>query len=156
VARMAVLLAGFPVEVPGITLNRNCASALSAVNDAAKSVLTGEGESYIGSGVECMSRAPWAMAKPGRVPTNRPPEIWDTTVGWRFNNPKLDAMYPIVSLGETAEAVAEQMQISRADQDAFALESQRRTVDAMNAGRFTDEIVPVEVPGRKRQRDIVH
>ncbi len=155
VARMAVLLAGFPVEVPGITLNRNCASALSAVNDAAKSVLAGEGESYIGSGVECMSRAPWSMAKPGRVPTNRPPEVWDTTVGWRFNNPKLDAMYPIVSLGETAEAVAEQMQISRADQDAFALESQRRAVDAMNAGRFKDEIVPVQVPGRKGQTDLV-
>ncbi|MDH3317556.1 MAG: thiolase family protein, partial [Gammaproteobacteria bacterium] len=82
-------------------------------------------------------------------------EIWDTTVGWRFNNPKLDAMYPIVSLGETAEAVAEQMQISRADQDAFALESQRRAVEAMNAGRFTDEIVPVEVPGQKGQMDVV-
>lgn len=155
VARMAVLLAGFPVEVPGITLNRNCASALSAVNDAAKSVLAGEGEGYIGSGVECMSRAPWAMAKPGRVPTNRAPEIWDTTVGWRFNNPKLDALYPIVSLGETAETVAEQMQISRADQDAFALESQRRAVDAMNAGHFDDEIVPVEVPGRKGQPEVV-
>ncbi len=155
VARMAVLLAGFPVEVPGITLNRNCASALSAVNEAAKSVLAGEGESYIGSGVECMSRAPWAMAKPARVPTNRAPEIWDTTVGWRFNNPKLDAMYPIVSLGETAEAVAEQMQISRADQDAFALESQRRAVNAMNAGRFQDEIVPVEVPSRRGGTDIV-
>jgi acetyl-CoA acetyltransferase family protein len=155
VARMAVLLAGFPVEVPGITLNRNCASALSAVNDAAKSILAGEGESYIGSGVECMSRAPWSMAKPGRVPTNRPPEVWDTTVGWRFNNPKLDALYPIVSLGETAEAVAEQMQISRADQDAFAYESQRRAVEAMNAGRFNDEIVPVEVPARKGQADVV-
>ncbi|HSS64954.1 MAG TPA: thiolase family protein [Gammaproteobacteria bacterium] len=155
VARMAALLAGFPVEVPGITLNRNCASALSAVNDAAKSVIAGEGESYIGSGVECMSRAPWAMAKPGRVPTNRPPEIWDTTVGWRFNNPKLDALYPIISLGETAEAVAEQMQISRADQDAFALESQRRAVEAMNAGRFRDEIVPVEVPGRRGRIDVV-
>ncbi|MDX1529604.1 MAG: thiolase family protein [Gammaproteobacteria bacterium] len=155
VARMAVLLAGFPVEVPGVTVNRNCASALSALNDAAKSVLAGEGESYIGSGVESMSRAPWAMAKPARVPTNRPPEIWDTTVGWRFNNPKLNAMYPIISLGQTAEAVAEQMQISRADQDAFALESQRRAVAAMNAGRFKDEIVPVEVPGPKGQADIV-
>jgi acetyl-CoA acetyltransferase family protein len=155
VARMAVLLAGFPLEVPGITLNRNCASALSAVNDAAKSVLAGEGESYIGSGVESMSRAPWAMAKPGRVPTNRPPEVWDTTVGWRFNNPKLDAMFPIISLGQTAEAVAEQMQISRADQDAFALESQRRAVDAMNAGCFKDEIIPVEIPGRKGQTDVL-
>jgi acetyl-CoA acetyltransferase family protein len=155
VARMAVLLAGFPVEVPGITLNRNCASALSAVNEAAKSILAGEGQCYIGSGVECMSRAPWAMAKPARVPTNRPPEVWDTTVGWRFNNPKLDALYPIVSLGETAEAVAEQMQISRADQDAFAYESQRRAVAAMNAGRFQDEIVSVEVPGGKGRSENV-
>ena len=112
VARMAVLLAGFPKEVPGVTVNRNCASALEAVNQAAKSILAGEGSLYIGSGVECMSRAPWAMAKPERVPTNQAPKMWDTTVGWRFNNPRMDALYPIVSLGETAENVAEQMQIT--------------------------------------------
>ncbi len=149
VARMAVLLAGFPKEVPGVTVNRNCASALEAVNQAAKSILAGEGSLYIGSGVECMSRAPWAMAKPDRVPTNQAPKIWDTTVGWRFNNPRMDALYPIVSLGETAENVAEQMQITREDQDRYALESQRRAVAAINAGKFRDEITPVPVGGRK-------
>ncbi len=135
--------------MPGVTINRNCASALEAVNQAAKAILAGEGDLYIGSGVECMSRAPWAMAKPDRVPTNQAPKLWDTTVGWRFNNPRMDARYPIISLGETAENVAEQMQISRAEQDAFALESQRRAVAAMNDGRFVGEIAPVEVSGRK-------
>lgn len=149
VARMAVLLAGFPKEVPGVTVNRNCASALEAVNLAAKSILAQEGSVYIGSGVECMSRAPWAMAKPERVPTNQAPKLWDTTIGWRFNNPRMDALYPIVSLGETAENVAEQMQITREDQDAFALQSQRRAVDAINAGHFHDEIAAVSVSGRK-------
>jgi len=149
VARMAVLLAGFPKEVPGVTVNRNCASALEAVNQAAKSILAEEGSLYIGSGVECMSRAPWAMAKPERVPTNQAPRLWDTTVGWRFDNPRMDALYPIVSLGETAENVAEQMQITREDQDRYALESQRRAVAALNDGKFNDEIVPVSVSGRK-------
>ena len=144
VARMSALLAGFPVDVPGVTVNRNCASALEAVNQAAKSIIVEEGACFIGSGVESMSRAPWAMAKPARVPTNRPPEVWDTTVGWRFNNPRMEALYPIVSLGETAENVAEQMQIGRLDQDTYALDSHRRAVEAMNAGRFRDEIVPVE------------
>ncbi len=155
VARMAVLLAGFPKEVPGVTVNRNCASALEAVNQAAKSILAQEGSLYIGSGVECMSRAPWAMAKPERVPTNQAPKMWDTTVGWRFNNPRMDALYPIVSLGETAENVAEQMQITREDQDAFALQSQRRAVEAINAGHFRDEIAAVSVSGRKGAVTIV-
>ena len=149
VARMAVLLAGFPKEVPGVTVNRNCASALEAVNQAAKSILAGEGDLYIGSGVESMSRAPWAMAKPERVPTNQAPRLWDTTVGWRFNNPRMDALYPIVSLGETAENVAEQMQITREDQDRYALRSQERAVAALNAGHFEGEIAPVSVAGRK-------
>lgn len=155
VARMAVLLAGFPKEVPGVTVNRNCASALEAVNQAAKSILAREGSLYIGSGVECMSRAPWAMEKPERVPTNQAPKLWDTTVGWRFNNPRMDALYPIVSLGETAENVAEQMQITREDQDAFALQSQRRAVEAINAGHFRDEITAVSVSGRKGAVTIV-
>jgi acetyl-CoA acetyltransferase family protein len=149
VARMAVLLAGFPVEVPGVTVNRNCSSALEAVNQAAKAIIAGEGEIFIGSGVESMSRAPWAMAKPERVPTNRPPEVWDTTVGWRFNNPRLDALYPIVSLGETAENIAEEMRISREEQDALALESHRRAVDAIDQGRFAEEIAPIAVPQRR-------
>lgn len=155
VARMATLLAGFPVEVPGVTVNRNCASALEAVNQAAKAILAGEGDLFIGSGVESMSRAPWAMAKPEKVPTNRPPEVWDTTVGWRFHNPKMNEMYPIISLGQTAECVADEDQISREDQDAFALESQRRAVEAIGKGLFDDEIVPVEVPQRRGDPKIV-
>ena len=102
-----------------------------------------------------MSRAPWAMAKPDRVPTNQAPRLWDTTVGWRFNNPRMDALYPIVSLGETAENVAEQMQITREDQDRYALESQRRAVEAINAGNFRDEIASVSVSGRKGAVSIV-
>jgi len=149
VARQAALLAGFPVEVPGVTVNRNCASALTAVNLAAKSILAGEGDVYIGSGVESMSRAPWSVPKPERVPTFRPPKMWDTTVGWRYNNPKLDALYPIISLGETAENIAQEMNISREEQDAFALESHRRAIEAINAGRFAAEIAPVSVPQRK-------
>ena len=155
VARMATLLAGFPVEVPGVTVNRNCASALEAVNQAAKAILAGEGDLFIGSGVESMSRAVWAMAKPPKVPTNQPPEIWDTTVGWRFHNPRMDELYPIISLGQTAERVAEQMGISREDQDSFALESQRRAVAAISKGLFDDEIVPVEVPQRRGEPLVV-
>ena len=155
VARMAVLLAGFPVEVPGVTVNRNCASALEAVNQAAKAILAGEGEVFIGGGVESMSRAPFAMAKPGSVPTTKAPKLWDTTVGWRFNNPAMEALYPIISLGETAENVAEQMQITRADQDAFALRSHERAIAAINQGRFRDEIAPVEVPQRRGDPKIV-
>ncbi len=149
VARMAVLLAGFPVEVPGVTVNRNCSSALEAVNQAAKSILAGEGDIYIGSGVESMSRAPWSMLKPERVPTFKAPKVWDTTVGWRYHNPKMDELYPIISLGETAENIAEELEISREEQDAFALESHRRAIAAINAGRFKDEIAPVSVPQRK-------
>jgi 3-oxoadipyl-CoA thiolase len=155
VARMALLLADFPVDVPGLTINRNCSSALEAVNLAAKSILAGEGDVYIGSGVESMSRAPWAMAKPERVPTNQAPKLWDTTVGWRFNNPRMDELYPIISLGETAENVADQMQITREDQDRYALESQRRAVAAINDGKFSDEIAPVPVPGRRGETNVV-
>jgi acetyl-CoA acetyltransferase family protein len=149
VARMSALLAGFPVEVSGITVNRNCSSGLEAVNLAAKSILVGEAEVYIGAGVESMSRAPWSMPKPERPQPVGHPQIWDTTVGWRYNNPKMEALYPIVSLGETAENIAEEMGISREEQDVFALESHRRAVAAINAGRFKDEIVPIEVPQRK-------
>ncbi|MCH7487263.1 MAG: thiolase family protein [Proteobacteria bacterium] len=155
VARMSALLAGFPVEVPGITLNRNCASALEAVNQAAKSVIAGEGDVFIGGGVESMSRAPWSMPKPERVPAFGNPEIFDTTIGWRFTNPRMDALYPIISMGETAENIADEMQISRADQDAFAVESHRRAVAAMDEGRFADEIVPIPVPRRKGDPVIV-
>ncbi|MEE8350894.1 MAG: thiolase family protein [Rhodospirillales bacterium] len=149
VARMSLLLAGFPKEVPGITINRNCASALEAINLGARSILAEEGNVFIGSGVECMSRAPWSMPKPDRTPSFGHPQMWDTTVGWRYNNPKLDALYPIISLGETAENIADEMQITRADQDAFAVESHTRAVSAINDGRFADEIVAIEVPSRK-------
>jgi acetyl-CoA acetyltransferase family protein len=149
VARHSTLLAGFPVEVPGVTINRNCASALEAVNLAAKAIIAGEGDIYIGSGVESMSRAPWSVPKPEQVPTTSAPVMWDTTVGWRYHNPKMEAMYPIISLGETAENIAEEMEISREEQDAFALESHRRAVAAINAGRFKEEIAPIAIPQRK-------
>ncbi len=155
VARMSALLAGFPIEVSGITVNRNCSSALDAVNLAAKSIIAGEADVFIGAGVECMSRAPWSMPKPERPQPVGHPQIWDTTVGWRYNNPKLDALYPIISLGETAENIAEEMGITREEQDAFALESHRRAVEAIQAGKFRDEIVPIEVPQRKGPPRIV-
>ena len=155
VARMAVLLAGFPKEVSGVTVNRNCSSALEAINQAAKAIIAGEGEVFIGSGVEAMSRAPWSMPKPERVPAFGHPTMWDTTVGWRYNNPKLDALYPIVSLGETAENIAEDMGISREDQDTFAVESHRRAVAAIDEGKFADEIVPIEIHKRRGDPVIV-
>lgn len=149
VARMSLLLAGFPPEVPGVTVNRNCSSALEAVNLAAKSIVADEGDVFIGSGVESMSRAPWSMMKPDRVPTTAAPKLWDTTVGWRFNNPKMDEMYPIISLGEGAELIAQEMQISREEQDAFAIESHTRAIAAINDGKFDDEIIRVDVPQRR-------
>jgi 3-oxoadipyl-CoA thiolase len=149
VARMAALLAGFPAKVSGVTVNRNCASALEAVNQAAKAILAGEGDLFVGGGVESMSRAPWSVPKPERAQPVGHVQMWDTTVGWRYNNPKMDALYPIISLGETAENIAAEMSISREDQDAFALESHRRAVAALNAGRFKDEIVPIDIPQRK-------
>jgi acetyl-CoA acetyltransferase family protein len=155
VARMALLLAGFPKEVGGITVNRNCSSALEAVNLAAKSIMVGEADVYIGGGVESMSRAPWSMPKPARGYAVGNPKIYDTTVGWRYENPRMDAMYPIVSLGVTAENIAEEMNISREDQDAFALESHRRAVEAINDGKFKDEIIPISVPQRKGDPVIV-
>ena len=155
VARMAALLSGMPKEVPGVTINRNCSSALDAVNIAAKTIACGEGDFTIGSGVESMSRAPWSFLKPDRVPTTKPPKIWDTTVGWRFNNPALDALYPIISLGEGAEVIADEMQISREEQDAFALESHRRAIDAINSGKFKKEICSVPVKQRRGEPILV-
>ena len=153
VARMSALLAGFPSSVPGVTINRLCSSALESVNLAAKSILSGEVSICIGSGVESMSRAPWSVPKPTRVPTTSAPIMYDTTVGWRYENPRMNDLHPIISLGKTAEAIATELQISRADQDAFALESQRRAINAINLKKFKDEIVPVEViEGRKQPR----
>jgi acetyl-CoA acetyltransferase family protein len=155
VARMSALLAGFPLEVSGVTVNRNCASGLEAVNLAAKSIIIGEAHMFIGAGVESMSRAPWSMPKPERARPVGHPKIWDTTVGWRYNNPNMDAVYPIISLGETAENIAEEMSITREEQDVFALESHRRAMTAIAAGRFKDEIVPVEVPQRKGPPEVI-
>ena len=149
VARMAVLLAGFPTSVGGVTVNRNCSSGLEAVNQAAKAIIAGEGHVFIGCGVESMSRAPLVMPRPSTLPRLGHRSVIDSTVGWRFENPKMDEMYPIVSLGETAEKIADKHNISREEQDIFALESQRRAIEAINSGRFNDEIFPISVPQRK-------
>ncbi|MEO6457701.1 MAG: 3-oxoadipyl-CoA thiolase [Chloroflexia bacterium] len=149
VARMAVLLAGLPVEVGGGTVNRLCGSGLQAINDAARAVRTGEGDVFIAGGVESMTRAPFVMAKPSDAWPRGEQQLFDTTIGWRFTNPKLAEMYYPFSMGETAENVAERWKVSREDQDAFATESQRRTAEAISSGRFDDEIVPVTIPQRK-------
>ena len=149
VARMAVLLAGFPVEVGGLTVNRLCGSGLQAINTAAHAIAVGDGDVFIGGGVESMTRAPYVMAKPESAWDRGPRELQDTTLGWRFVNPRLAERHYPYSMGETAENVAERWGISRERQDGFALESQQRTAAAIEAGRFDDQIVPVEVPGRK-------
>jgi 3-oxoadipyl-CoA thiolase len=145
VARMALLLAGLPVEIPGQTVNRLCGSGLSAVIAAAHAIKAGEGERFIAGGVESMTRAPTVMLKSSEPWSRKAPEIADTTVGWRFINPRLKPDWTI-SLGETAEKVAEQYRITRAEQDAFAAESQRRAEAAQKACVFTDELVPVPLP----------
>jgi 3-oxoadipyl-CoA thiolase len=147
VARMSALLAGYPVGVPGQTVNRLCGSGLQAVNSACQAVRSGEGDVFVAGGVESMSRAPWVMLKPERGWPRGAPETADTVLGWRFVNPAFPQHWT-VGLGVTAENVAESFGIDRASQDRFALESQRRAADAMAAGRFDGEIVPVEVPGR--------
>ncbi len=143
VARMAALLAGLPQEVPGTTVNRLCASGLEAVVAACRAVRVGEGDVFVAGGVESMSRAPLAMAKPDRAFPRGDRTVYDTTLGWRFPNPKLAALFPLESMGETGENVAERFDVSREDQDAFALASQRRHAEAVAAGRFEDELVPV-------------
>jgi 3-oxoadipyl-CoA thiolase len=149
VARMAVLLAGFPVEVGGLTVNRLCGSGLQAINSAAHAIEVGDGDVFIGGGVESMTRAPYVMAKADSAWDRGPRELQDTTLGWRFVNPKLAALHYPYSMGETAENVAERWGVSRERQDAFALESQQRAVAAIEAGRFDEQIVPIEVHQRK-------
>ena len=144
VARMASLLAGLPVEVPGQTVNRLCGSGLQAVASAAQAIRSGEGGLMIAGGVESMTRAPYVMLKPAKGWDRTTPAIADSTVGWRFVNPRFPADWTI-SLGETAERVAEMCQVSRQAQDEFAVESQRRAQAALTSGMFTDEIVPLEV-----------
>ncbi len=149
VARMALLLAGLPVEIAGCTVNRLCASGLEAVAQAARAIRIGEGEVFIAGGVESMSRAPLVMAKPDTAFPRGDQKLYDTTLGWRFVNPRLVARHYPYSMGETGENVAERWGISRADQDAFALTSQQRAAAAIREGRFKDEIAPLEVPQPK-------
>ncbi|MDX3235424.1 thiolase family protein [Streptomyces sp. ME03-5709C] len=151
VARMAVLLAGLPHTVPGHTVNRLCASGLTAVASAAQAIRSGEADLVVAGGVESMTRAPWVMAKPG-TPWAKPGEVHDTSLGWRFTNPRFGAMETL-SMGETAEEVAALDGITRADSDAFALRSHRRAVAAQEAGRFDREIVPVAVKDGEVTRD---
>ena len=155
VARMALLLADFPVEVGGLTVNRLCGSGLQAINSATHAIAVGDGDAFIGGGVESMTRAPYVLAKPEAPWDRGPRELQDTTLGWRFINPKLAERHYPYSMGETAENVAERWGVSRERQDAFALESQQRAVAAIEAGRFDDQIVPVEVPGRKGEVTVV-
>lgn len=152
VARMAVLLAGLPVEIPGATINRLCGSSLQAINSAAQAIASGEGDIMIAGGVESMTRAPFVLTKADRG-FGRGQELYDTVLGWRMVNPKMPAEWTI-SLGETAERVAQEYDISRADQDRFAYDSQMKCKAAMDRGRFADELVPVTVPEGKKTREV--
>jgi 3-oxoadipyl-CoA thiolase len=157
IARMAVLLAGLPQFVAGVTFNRLCASGLNAINQAARAIKLGEGDAFIAGGVESMSRSPYALPKPERPYPTGHATLYDTTLGWRFPNPRMEALFPLEPLGETAENIYElSLQggiaggpITREQQDLFALESQRRAVEAIRSGRFAEEIVPVPMPQRK-------
>ena len=149
IARMALLIAGLPVEVAGQTVNRLCGSGLQAVASAAQAIAVGDADVVIAGGVESMSRAPLVTLKPESGYERGTRELVDTTIGWRFVNPVLDAKYPTISLGETAERVAAQWSVSREEQDAFALESQRRAAAAASNGVHAEEIVPVKIPQRK-------
>ena len=149
VARMAALLAGLPPSVPGETVNRLCASGLSAIANAARAVRLAEGDIYIAGGVESMTRAPFVMSK-GATPFAREAQMFDTSLGWRFINPRMREQYGVDSMGQTAENVAEQYGVSRDDQDAFALRSQQKAEAARLAGRLAEEITPVTIAGAKR------
>ncbi|WP_407569013.1 acetyl-CoA C-acyltransferase [Deinococcus altitudinis] len=149
VSRMALLLAGLPYTVPGATINRLCGSGLDAVNTAVKSILSGEGHAYLAGGVESMSRAPLVQAKPEKAFQNGNQTLYDSTLGWRFVNPRMREAYGVDAMGETAENLAEEYGISREAQDAFALNSHRKAVAAQESGAFDAEIVGVEVKGRK-------
>jgi len=153
VARMSALLAGLPASVPGTTLNRLCGSGLDAVGTAARAIKTGEADLVVAGGVESMSRAPFVMGKATEA-FQRQAEIYDTTIGWRFVNPLMKAQYGIDSMPETGENVAEEFQVARADQDAFALRSQQRAARAERDGFFAREIAPIVLKGRKGDTSI--
>jgi 3-oxoadipyl-CoA thiolase len=149
VARMAALLAGLPIETPGVTVNRLCASGLEAVNQASRALRLGEGDIYLAGGVESMSRAPWVLPKPERGLARGEQTLYDTTLGWRMTNPRMEELHSTEPMGETGENVAERYSIGREEQDRFALQSHQRAVAATREGRFAEQIVPVEVPGRR-------
>ncbi len=149
VARNASLLAGLPYTVPGCTVNRLCGSGLEAVNEAARAIETETGDLFVAGGVESMTRAPWVMPKSATPFAQGSVTVYDSALGWRFPNPRLGELYPLISNGDTAENVAGKYRVTRQEQDAFALESHRRSVRATVEGIFKDEIVPVEVPQRK-------
>jgi acetyl-CoA acyltransferase len=155
IARMASLLAGLPYEVPAVTVNRLCGSGLEAVCDAARRIATGDAECVIAGGVESMTRAPFVFGKADEPFPRTPPKVFDTSLGWRFENPKLAARFPLQSMGETAENVAEKWKITREDQDAFALASHEKAMKAQSAGDFATEIVPVTIPQKKGDPQIV-
>ncbi|MEA2410302.1 MAG: hypothetical protein QOC77_863 [Thermoleophilaceae bacterium] len=156
VARMALLLAGLPVEVPGVTVNRLCASGLEAVAQAARAVRCGDASLMLAGGVESMSRSPFVMLKPERSLPRGDMKLVDSTIGWRFVNPRMKDLYGTDSMGETAENVAARYGVSREDQDAYALESHRRAVAAAEAGRFDEQIVTVDAPAPKGPPVTVH
>ena len=150
VARMALLLAGLPFEVTGVTVNRLCASGLEAIVQAARAIETGDADVIVAGGVESMTRAPYVMEKSSEAFPRTPPAVFDTSLGWRFPNAKMTERFPLLSMGETAEEVAKEHSISRADQDAFAVESQRRAARAREAGLFDAEIFPITMPAAKK------
>ena len=149
VARMALLLAGFPVEVPGQTVNRLCGSGMQAAIAAAREIQAGAADVIVAGGVESMTRAPWVMAKPDGAYPRGPQTAYDTALGWRLVNPRMAELYGTLQMGETAERVARKYEVSREDQDAFALRSHQRALAAQKSGRLAEEIVPVEVPQKK-------
>jgi 3-oxoadipyl-CoA thiolase len=155
VARMSALLAGFPVEVPAVTYNRLCASGLHAVVQAYRAIKAGDGEVYIGGGLESMSRAPYSVAKAERAFAWGNQTMWDTTLGWRYPNQALKEMYGNDSMGETAENIWDVTHISREAQDRFSLQSHQRAIDAIDEGRFKDETIPVRIPQRRGELTVV-
>ncbi len=151
VARMATLLAGLPQTVPAITLNRLCASGLDAINYGYRLIAIGDADLVLSGGVESMSRAPWSVGKPYTDPPRANNTMWDTALGWRYPNPRLEAMFPLEAMGNTAENLVDRHDIARADQDRYAWQSQQKALAAMAAGRFDDELIPVTVKLRKSE-----